>query len=117
MKTAVALSKHGLCSSMLVKTTHKDFPCLNLGENTLDRGEWVACRTEDGVKLQVYHFRYLQFKDFISTYSTSIPGAPRVTKHCGNIPHPQAQGHYLKYAAEIDFHNHYHLGGVALEDI
>ena len=92
MKTAVALSKHGLCSSMLVKTTHKDFPCLNLGENALDRGEWVACRT-------------------------TIRGAPRVTKHCGNIPHPQAQGHYLKYATEIDFHNHYCLGGVALEDI
>ena len=118
VKTAVALSKRGLYSIMLVKTAHKDFPRLYLSEKTLDRGEWVACSTEkDGVKLQACRFRDLQIKDFISTCSTSIPGAPRVTKHHGNVPHPQVAEHYLKYSAAIDVHNHNRSGSVALEDI
>ena len=118
VKTAVALSKRGLYSIMLVKTAHKDFPRLYLSEKTLDRGEWVACSTEkDGVKLQACRFRDLQIKDFISTCSTSIPGAPRVTKHHGNVPRPQVAEHYLKYSAAIDVHNHNRSGSVALEDI
>ena len=76
VKTALALSKHGLCSVMLVKTTHKHFPRLHLAENVLDRGEWVACSTKKGgVKLQACHFCNSQIKDFISICPTSIPGA------------------------------------------
>ena len=77
MKAAVELSKRRLYSIMLVKTAHKDFPCLYLSENVLDQGEWVACSTEkDGVKLQACHFCNLQIKDFIFTCPTSIPGVP-----------------------------------------
>ena len=92
---------------MLVKTAHKDFPCLYLSENVLDCGESVAYSTEkDGVKLQACHFCNSQMKGFISTCPTSIPGAPLVTKHHGNVPHSQVAEHYLKYVAAIDVHNH-----------
>ena len=40
-----------------------------------------------------------------------------MTKHHCNVPCPQVAEHYLKYAAAIDVHNHYHLSSVALEDI
>ena len=59
----------------------------------------------------------LQIKDFISTCSASIPGVLCMTKHHGNVPHPQVAEHYLKYSAAIDVHNHYRSGSVALEDI
>ena len=48
-----------------------------------------ACRrmdsltSEKDVKLQAYRFRDLKIKDFISTYSTVLPGEPRKTKHHG----------------------------------
>ena len=53
VKTAVELSKRGLYSIMLVKTTYRDFPHLLLKEFNLERGEWVASSTEkDGITLQ-----------------------------------------------------------------
>ena len=72
---------------------------------------------KDGVKLQDCRFRDLKVKDFVSTCSSAIPGLPRKTKHHGNMTQPKVAEEYLKYAAAIDIHNHYHNGSVGLEDI
>jgi hypothetical protein len=118
IKTAVEMMKRGLYSVLIVKTAHKGFPRQLLGEETLERGKWVAYTTEqDGIKLQACRFQDLKIKDFVSTCGTALPGNPRVTKHHGLIARPKVAEMYLKYCAAIDIHNHARSGSCALEDV
>ena len=118
VKSAVELRKRRLYSIMIVKTAHRNFPRLLLGEPNLQRGRWVACSTvKDEIKLQACWFEDLKVKDFISTCSTSVPGNLRVTRHHGLVNHPQVAESYLKYAASIDIHNHYCTVSCGVEDI
>ena len=103
---------------MLVKTVHKQFPRQLLGENHLERGDWVAyTATIDEVKVQACCFRDLKVKDFVSICSTAIPGNPHKTKHNGFVSRPKVAEDYLKNSASIDVHNHYRTGSCGLEDI
>ena len=118
VKSAVELLKRGLCSIMLVKTAHKQFPRQLLGENNFERGGWVAyTATIDEVKVQACRFRDLKVKDFVSTCSTAIPGNPSKTKHNGFVSCPKVAEDYLKNSASTDAHNHYRTGSCGLEDI
>ena len=118
VKTAVALKKVGLYSILLVKTVHKKFPCTLLNQTSLKRGEWVAYTGKiEEVELQACSFQDLKLKQFISTCSTSIPGAPRKTKHHGDVPLPKVAETYLKFAASIDVHNHVRTVSLGLEDV
>ena len=111
VKSAAELLKRGLYSIMLVETAHKQFPRQLLGENNLERGDWVAyTATIDEVKVQACCFRYLKVKDFVSTCSTAIPGNPHKTKHNGFVSSPKVAEDYLKNSASIDVHNHYGTG-------
>ena len=42
VKYASELCKTGLYSIMLVKTAHKDYQCMLLGESDLEREQWVS---------------------------------------------------------------------------
>ena len=46
VKYASELCKTGLYSIMLVKTAHKDYLCMLLGESDLERGQWVSYSTD-----------------------------------------------------------------------
>ena len=56
-------------------------------------------------------------KEFVSTYSTSLPGNPRKTKHHRLVPCPKVAESYLSSSALIDIHNHVGTGSLGLEDI
>ena len=118
VKTAVVLKKVGLYSILLVKTARKKFPRTLLNQTSLKREEWVAYTGKiEEVELQACSFQDLKLKQFITTCSTSIPGAPRKTKHHGDVPRPKVAETYLKFAASIDVHNHVRTGSLGLEDV
>ena len=118
IKCASELMKRGLYSLMLVKTAHNNFPKELLGETPLERGEWVTFSTiKNDAKLQACRFKDLKTKYFISTCSSIVPENPHWTKHSGVTPHPKVTEKFLKYAASIDFHNHYRCGSAGLEDV
>ena len=102
----------------MVKTAHKKFPQTLLNQTALKRGEWVAYNGKiEEVELQACSFQDLKLKQFIWTCSTAIPGAPRKTKHHGNVPRPKVAETYLKFSASIDVHNHVRTGSLGLEDV
>ena len=73
-----------------------------LNESQLTQGEWIAVQTEaEDVKLQAVKFLHLKEKQFVSIYPTTLPGPPRETKHCGEIPCPMVAYKYLQSAAGI----------------
>ena len=118
VKSAVELLKNGLYTIMLVKTAHEQFPGRLLGQSTLEEGQGVAyTATVNDHKVQVWQFRELKLKDFISTCCFSIVGKPRKTKHHGLVPRPGVAEEYLNYSASIDVRNHYRTGSVDLENI
>ena len=87
---------------MVVKAAYKNYPVDMLNESQLTQGEWIAVQTEaEDVKLQAVKFLHLKEKQFVSTYSTTLPGPPRETKHCGEIPCPMVAYKYLQSAAGI----------------
>ena len=96
VKSAVELLKNGLYTIMLVKTAHEQFPGRLLGQSTLEEGQGVAyTATVNDHKVQVWQFRELKLKDFISTCYFSIVGKPRKTKHHGLVPRPGVAEEYL----------------------
>ena len=103
---------NGLFSILLVKTAYRDYPKHLLRENTLlSHDEWNAVSENiDKVKMMAVFFKDLQVKQFISTYSTSLEGKPRETKHHGKIKCPKVAEQYLQMATGIDIHNHVRTG-------
>ena len=112
------MNQNGLYSITLVKTAHKLYPKLMFKDANLSRGEWATLTgTIENVELLAVQFMDLKLKQFISSTSTSLEGAPRVTKHHGEVSRPTVAVDYLRFAAGIDIHNHVRTGSLGFEDV
>ena len=112
------MNQNGLDLIIVVKTAYKNYPVDILNESQIAWGEWIALQIEtEDVKLQAVKFIDLKEKQFVSTYSTILPGPPRKTKHCGKITCPMIAYEYLQSAASINIHNHVHTVSGGFGDV
>ena len=117
VRNATELMNRGIYSIMVVKTAHKFYPEELKVLQLLERGEWATYVGEyNGVKLMAVKIKDLKQRMYIATASTSLEGAPRVTKYHGSIKRPQVAAEYCDMSASVDIHNHYRTGSIGLED-
>jgi hypothetical protein len=136
VETAVALRKHGLHFTGLVKGNSRYFPKKHLDKYPFNaRGDTVTLTaSKDGIPLIAHAWSDRKIKCFISTCGTTLPGTPVYKKRYSKKPFPSRHANtgeeiryrvvkrtkmveqYFECADAVDIHNHYRQGSLALED-
>lgn len=120
VKTAVQLRMQGLFSICIVKTAHSNYPKKLLSDNIgSERGSFagaVCVKTEgkSAIPLLAVMWKDRKEKQLIATCSTTVPGAPRISKSGRVIPRPKVCEEYFSSCAAIDRFNHVRHGGPSL---